>query len=219
MRFKARISPKWLVVLGIPVLLLATCLRERPFSHTLMEKHWSIASLSQAQASNLGVAARRLDGVILKPGERFSFNRVVGPRTLVRGYRPAPSYLGGESPATLGGGICLLSSAVYQMALASGMAVEQRVPHLRTIHSVPPGLDATVWYGGADLRFANTLNQPIRMVVHLAEGRLSLALQGIGSIHPLAVSRVVQRKNRWDLLVTVFQARRMISRDRYRLSP
>src|SRR5205085_2176072 len=106
--------------------------------------------------------AQRLDGLILQPGTQFSFNQAIGPRTTKRGYRPAPSYLGVDSPSTLGGGLCLLSSGIYQLALETGLPIQQRVPHLRTIHSVPPGLDATVWYGGADLRFTNTLSQPIQ---------------------------------------------------------
>jgi len=210
---------QWLTLLAIPLVLLMACLAGRPFSTTLLERRWSVTSLSQAQVNNLGVAVRRLDGLILRPGARFSFNRVVGPRTVARGYKPALSYLGGDSPATLGGGICLLSSAVYQVALVSGMAIEQRVPHLRTIHSIPPGLDATVWYGGADLRFVNTLRQPVRMATRMEGRHLRLALQGADPIQPLSVNRVVRQRNPRELLVTVFQARRMISRDRYRLSP
>lgn len=213
-----RLNPR-LALLSIPAVLLAACLYLQPFAQTLAEKHWSIRSLSAAQKMNLNVAAHRLDGLVLKPGESFSFNRVVGPRTLARGYRPAPSYLGGDSPATLGGGICLLSSAVYHMALENGMSIQQRVPHLRTIHSVPPGLDATVWYGGADLQFVNTRPQPIRLLAHMDAQGLTLQLQGREPIQPLAINRVVQQRNPHELLVTVFRAEKMISRDRYRLSP
>ena len=146
-----------LLLFSVPLVLVVSGWFTQPFSRTLVAQNQSIQMLSTAQQSNLRIAARRLDGLVLRPGGEFSFNRVVGPRTWARGYRPAPSYLGGDSPATLGGGICLLSSALYQAALKAGLKIEQRVPHLRTIHSVPPGLDATVWYGGADLRFVNNL--------------------------------------------------------------
>src|SRR5689334_1362719 len=109
------------MLFGIPLMLASTCWFTQPFSHTLVQQDQSTQTLSEAQKNNLQIAAHRLDGVVLQPSESFSFNRVVGPRTLAQGYRPAPSYLDGESPATLGGGICLLSSALYQAALKMGL--------------------------------------------------------------------------------------------------
>lgn len=208
-----------LMLFGIPLVLASTCWLTRPFTQTLVEQDQSIQTLSEAQKSNLQTAARRLDGLVLQPGETFSFNKVVGPRTLVRGYRPAPSYLDGESPATLGGGICLLSSALYQAALKTGLKIEQRVPHLRTIHSVPPGLDATVWYGGADLRFMNTLKNPIRLNARMQNQQLALSFRGAQTVPVRAIQRVVTQRNAQELLVTVFQQGQMVSRDLYRLSP
>jgi vancomycin resistance protein VanW len=208
-----------LLLLGIPLALAATCWLTQPFARTVVAQQQSTQMLSGAQQNNLEVAARRLDGLVLRSGERFSFNRVVGPRTLTRGYRPAPSYLGGESPATVGGGICLLSSALYQAALKAGLKIEQRVPHLRTIHSVPPGLDATVWYGGADLRFTNNLSSPIRLNVGIQNHQLFLSLSGTSSVPTQAIQRVETQRNGQELLVTVFQEGQMISRDLYRLSP
>jgi len=209
---------KWLIFV-LPLGLAMACLAAQPFPRTLHDKSIAIRSLSQAQRSNLAIAARYLDGRVLKPGERFSFNQVVGPRTLQRGYRPAPSYLGGDSPNTVGGGICLLSSGLYQLALESGLTVIRRVPHLRTIHSVPPGLDATVWYGGADLELENTLLQPIQLKVGLDSGQVKVTLMGSKPLMPLRIKRQIYYRNRQEVLVTVFQGQRMVSRDLYRLSP
>ena len=198
---------------------MAACWLTQPFNHTLVSQTLSTQTLSEAQKNNLQIAARRLDGMVLRPGELFSFNRTVGPRTFARGYRPAPSYLGGESPATLGGGICLLSSALYLAALKSGLKIEQRVPHLRTIRSVPPGLDATVWYGGADLRFVNTLPEPVRLNAQLQNRQLILSFTGMRAVPTQSIQRVITRRNNRELLVTVFQQGHIISRDLYRLSP
>jgi vancomycin resistance protein YoaR len=180
---------------------------------------FSVRTLSKAQRHNLIVAARHLDGWVIPPGDSFSFNRVVGPRTVRRGYQAAPSYLGGDSPATIGGGICLVSSAIYQVALAANLPITQRVPHLRTIHSVPPGLDATVWYGGADLRFENNLSEPLRLSVVNQDQTLTVRLWGAHADRPPVIHRQVHRRSASEILVTVFRDQRMISRDLYRLTP
>jgi vancomycin resistance protein VanW len=210
---------QWLFLLGLPLSLLAVAWSLRPFTHSVSAVTLSTRTLSAVQVSNLRVAARYLDGVSLRPGEVFSFNRWVGPRTEARGYRNAPSYLEGGTSATMGGGICLLSSAVYQLALQSGMEIRQRVPHLRTIHSVPPGLDATVWYGGADLQFVNTRSTPIQLAVSVQSGALKLTFSGRETVKPQAISRLVNRRNRNELLVVVLRNRQIVSRDLYRLSP
>jgi vancomycin resistance protein YoaR len=210
---------QWIGLLGLPAVLLLACWGLQPFSKMAASKTLSTTILSRAQTTNLVMASRYLDGWVLKSGEQFSFNRIVGPRTVARGYVQAPSYLEADSPPTTGGGICLLSSGLYQLALSAGLAIEQRVPHLRTIHSVPPGLDATVWYGGADLRFVNTLPFPVRIRSRVQDKTLFLVLEGAHIVQPVRVSRIEQRQNPTEVVVTVFQREHMVSRDRYRLSP
>lgn len=205
--------------MGLPLALLGACLWSNPFPHVIVEKTVALSTLSSAQKTNIGVATRYLEGVVLQPGETFSFNRAVGPRTVKRGYLPAPSYLGGESPATVGGGICLLSSALYQLALSSGLSITQRVPHLKTIHSVPPGLDATVWYGGADLRLQNRYAKPVRLSFKRESDSLTVILAGTERKPLQRIRKTVSKRSETELLVTVFQGDRMVSRDLYRLSP
>lgn len=208
-----------LFLVAVPLALLALCWWNQPFGDTLLSRTMSTATLNAAQVTNLRVAARHLDDYVLQPGDTFSFNRVVGPRTEGRGYRTAPSYLGGESPSTMGGGICLLSSAVYRLALEAGFPIERRVPHLRTIHSVPPGLDATVWYGGADLKFRNSLSKPVRIMAKVQAGQLVLGLQGTGQFRAQSVYRRVRRLNPTQVQVTVLRGGQPVSHDLYRLSP
>jgi vancomycin resistance protein VanW len=210
---------QYALLIALPVLLCVWGWLSRPFAQTVLTQTLSTRTLNAAQVTNLRIASRYLDSRILQPGESMSFNRWVGPRSMARGYRMAPSYLGSDSPATVGGGICLLSSALYQLALQSGFEIQQRVPHLRTIHSVPPGLDATVWYGGADLRFRNRYREPLQLHAQVKDGNLSLSLRGKHPLPPQAVARLVNRRGENALLVEVFRDRQTISRDLYRLSP
>ncbi len=156
---------------------------DRPYSQVLASKTVSLSALSTRQKLNIENAARRLDGVVLRPNLEFSFNGIVGPRTSRRGWLPAPSYVGNDAPATLGGGICLLSSAIYQDALKAGLQVTERAPHLRTIKSIPAGLDATVWYGMTDLRFRNTLDCPIQLVTNYTPYKVTVEMRGNTHIH------------------------------------
>jgi vancomycin resistance protein YoaR len=204
---------------GLPLALFALCCWGNPFSQPVAQQSLSLQTLSPAQRNNVRVALRHLNGVIIPAGQRFSFNRIVGPRTLARGYKAAPSYLGGDSPSTVGGGICLLSSALYQLALKANLPIEQRVPHLRTIHSVPPGLDATVWYGGADLKFKNNQPQALRIAVSDNGSTLTVAFQGKEAILSGRIHRTIRQPNRQGIMVSVFRNDRMVSRDWYRLTP
>lgn len=212
------------IIYLVPVLLLSIYWVTNPFSQTVLQKHASLAGLSRAQKINVETSAKAVSGVVLKPGEEFSFNRIVGPRSRRRGYAPAPSYLGTDSPVTEGGGICLLSSLLYQTALEAGLDVQERTPHLRTIKTVPPGLDATVWYGKSDLRFVNSLDCPIEILSQTDPQMLRIEFRGQPS-----------RLKRWDiyrreivhsadkLLVEVVSAQNgnqhLISRDLYQLNP
>ncbi len=204
---------------SVPIALLALCWWGTPFAQPVAQQQLSLQSLSPAQKNNVRVAIRHLNGAIIPVGESFSFNRVVGPRTSARGYEAAPSYLGGESPSTVGGGICILSSALYQLALKANLPIEQRVAHLRTIHSVPPGLDATVWYGGADLKFRNNQSQALRIIASENGNTLSVAFQGKEAVRPPRIRKTTTQPNRHSVLVSVFVNDRMISRDWYRLTP
>ena len=150
------------VAIALPIFIGATYWLTRPFADVVSQQSVFMGNLSNAQKANIELAAQRLNGVIIKPGKNFSFNAVIGPRTDGRGYRPAPSYVRAKALDTMGGGICLLSSSIYKVALESGMKIVSRSPHMRTIKTVKPGLDATVWYGEKDLVFENTCESPIQ---------------------------------------------------------
>ncbi|MBY0358102.1 MAG: VanW family protein [Candidatus Obscuribacterales bacterium] len=214
-------KPANLALVLLPLSLCALFFFSHPFSDTLTSKTFSLSVLNQAQKNNIEVAARALDSIVIKPQETFSFNRSVGPRTNGRGYRPALSYLGPESPTTTGGGICLLSSAIYQAALESGLTVVERVPHLRTMRTVEPGLDATVWYGAADLKIKNNRSTPIQIEAKYEPRQLTLRILGKRSANetPAKISTFVCQRTQDKILVEVLQhsdnASKRISKDLY----
>lgn len=153
------------LILLLPLILAGVLFWHNPFGTAWQHISLPEQFLNSAQKSNIDVALQQLNGQILKPGAKWSFNQVIGPRTERRGYQLAPSYLEGETQGTLGGGICLVSSAVYQLALKSGLTILSRTPHLKTIRTVPAGLDATVWYGQADLIIQNPYPFPLALQV------------------------------------------------------
>lgn len=112
---------------------------------------------------NIGISANSIDGTILLPGEKFSFNEVVGPRTAKKGYRIAHIYVDGQIKDGTGGGICQVSTTLYNAALRANLEVEERHNHMFTVGYVPLGHDAAVSYGYADLVFTNTSSYPLRI--------------------------------------------------------
>jgi vancomycin resistance protein YoaR len=211
-------KPVWALI-SFPIMLAVVFLDTYPFSDTL-----SISMLAPAQVSNIERAAAAINGTVLKPGDEFSFNQVVGPRTEKRGYRQAPSYLGSENLRTVGGGICLVSSGLYQLALESGLQVDQRVPHGRTIKTVPPGLDATVWYGQADLRFRNTLGIPVQLTSDWNGTTLKVSVLGKKprQYHVVHLERIVKSASPTEMVVELIRQQgshyALVSRDHYDLS-
>jgi vancomycin resistance protein YoaR len=204
--------------------LLAVYCLFRPFVKPVGTAAQSIAGLSSAQRENILLACQAIDGCVIRPGESFSFNKIVGPRTEGRGYRLAPSYLGGQSPNTLGGGICLLSSLLYQAALKADLKITERKAHRRPIKTVPPGLDATVWYGGANLSFENTSAQPVQIKAKVYDDELAIVIMSDGEKDKqeakLATTMTKDTNDR--LRVAVFKTSAtgtaLVSRDIYRLS-
>lgn len=128
---------------------------------------------------NLQLVARRLDGAFVKPGEVFSFNGWVGERRPSDGFREAIVYKFGKMEKDTGGGLCQVSSTLYNVALLTGLPIRQRSHHSLTVHYVPLGRDATVYWGTHDLRFENDTSTPIyiRTVVR----RASLTIEAWGA--------------------------------------
>jgi vancomycin resistance protein YoaR len=123
----------------------------------------SLKGRTPNQIHNLKLAAEAIDGVIVNPGEIFSFNKRVGPWSRDKGYRKAPvSYTGLMVPAW-GGGVCQVSSTLYNAVLLAGLEIVERGAHYWEPNYIPAGRDAAVAYGQLDLRFRNNFPKPIRI--------------------------------------------------------
>ena len=127
---------------------------------------------------NIEMAIGRLQGLVIEPGRVFSFNRAVGRRTARRGYLPAPVLFQDKKSLQIGGGICQVSSTLYNAVLLSDLEVVERHRHSSPITYLPLGLDATVAYGYKDLKFKNTLPFSIRISTAIAEDILTISLLG-----------------------------------------
>ena len=119
---------------------------------------------STNRKSNVELSARACNGVVLMPGEIFSYNNTTGSRTADKGYLGAPVYSGGASVEGIGGGICQTSSTIYYAVLHTTLEVVERHAHMYAVEYVPDGMDATVWYGSSDFRFKNNTNYPVKVV-------------------------------------------------------
>lgn len=127
---------------------------------------------------NLTLAAQSIDGTILKPGGVFSVNDTVGPRLAGRGYRTAQIFVKGKLEDGLGGGVCQVSSTLFNAVLLTGLTIKERAPHSQVVPYVTPGRDATVAYGQTDFRFQNTANHPIGIIANVQGSRLVVQIYG-----------------------------------------
>ena len=133
------------------------------YRDVLGESTTSFAGSSANRINNIGLACKALDGKILQPGETFSYNDTVGPRTPDRGYKLAPIYSSGEVVQGFGGGICQVSSSLYTCVLYADLQVDERENHYFRVGYLPPAQDATVSWGYPDLKFTNNTDYPIRI--------------------------------------------------------
>jgi len=131
---------------------------------------------NRERTHNIKLAAEAIDNQVLFPGERFSFNQVVGERTKEKGYLRAPVIIKGEFTEDVGGGICQVSSTLYNAVNIRGIAIIERYAHSREVTYVPPGKDATVSWNGPDFVFQNTYNQPVLILAAAQHGKVSISI-------------------------------------------
>lgn len=121
----------------------------------------SYATSAPGRCKNIEIATSAINGTIVMPGETFSFNDVVGPRTIERGYQEAGTYVGNKIEPGIGGGICQVSTTIYRAVMKANLRSVERTNHSMVVGYAEPGLDATVSYGYLDYKFKNTYDFPI----------------------------------------------------------
>ncbi|MBX3119103.1 MAG: VanW family protein [Fimbriimonadaceae bacterium] len=150
-----------------------------------------------SRCGNLKLASSKLDGTILMPGETFSFNDTVGQRTLKAGYKLAGVYVNGRHDTGIGGGICQVSTTLYNAVLFSNLKIVERTNHSMPVAYVPVGRDATVDWGTKDFRFQNTLSYPIAISSSYAPGKLTFRVLGQKD-HSLEIKIVGEGHKSWS---------------------
>jgi vancomycin resistance protein YoaR len=158
-------------------------------AHALMSEYETYFSRRGDQArrgGNIDVAASKLDGLVLMPGEMFSFNAIVGERSEENGFQKSWEILKGEMVEGVGGGTCQVASTLHAIAFFGGLEVLERLPHSRPSAYIPMGLDATVVYPEVDLKLRNPHAFPVVIHAKVDGNRLLMALYGVKK--PAAVS-------------------------------
>ncbi len=133
-------------------------------------------SNNKSRTTNIELAAKALDSHVVFPNETFSFNQVVGRRTTAKGYMRAPIIVRGELSEGIGGGICQVSSTLFNAVDRAGLKIVQRYSHSKRVPYVPSGRDATVSWYGPDFQFQNKYNQPILIRAKRYGGSLVIKL-------------------------------------------
>ena len=131
------------------------------------------------RSTNLRIAAEKINGTVLMPGEEFSYNKVVGKRTVEEGYKDAKIYADGGVVDGLAGGICQISSTLYNAVLLANLEVTERYNHTYTTSYLPGGRDATVVWGSKDFKFVNSRTYPIKIEASVKNGIAEFKFHGI----------------------------------------
>ncbi|MBO6263383.1 MAG: VanW family protein [Clostridia bacterium] len=138
----------------------------------------SYHSSTEERKRNIALAAKYIGGVRLNGGEEFSFNGVVGERSEKRGFSGAKIILNGKFIEGIGGGVCQVSSTLYNAAVLAGLTVTERHSHSLAVGYVEPSFDAMVNSGSSDLKFVNTGEKPVYIVVNATGEKITARIYG-----------------------------------------
>lgn len=134
---------------------------------------------SPGRLHNIKLTAQHINNIVIQPGAEFSFNRQTGEPTGERGFKEAKVFIDGRTEQGLGGGMCQVSSTLYNAALNAGLKITERHAHSQPVSYVPPGRDATT-YTDKDLRFVNTTRKEIIIRAFVDGDDMAIDLLGLG---------------------------------------
>ena len=154
-------------------------LGEDAFPNTLGNFTTRYDASNKNRSNNIYLASEKINGTIIMPGETFSYNQVVGKRTIDAGYKEAGAYAGGKVIQEIGGGICQVSSTLYNAVLYADLEIVERSNHYFETSYVTAGRDATVSWGTVDLKFKNNRTYPIKIEAVAKNGINKISILGI----------------------------------------
>lgn len=150
--------------------------RRAEYNNQIVQFQTKYDASNKNRSANLLVSSKAIDNTVLQPGAQFSFNETVGKRTPERGYKEAIVFNAGKEEKGLGGGICQVSSTLFNAALLANFRIDARSCHSLKVHYVPLGRDAAIQWGAQDLKFTNTLDVPIYIESDCADGVLTFRI-------------------------------------------
>lgn len=157
--------------------ITTTIMEESLFADVLGEaKSW--VSGTNNRLANVILAGELVHNTILLPGDEFSYWSKIAPCTEAQGFKPAPSYLNGQTVDSIGGGICQMSSSIYTASLYANLEIVQRNQHTYAVGYLPDGCDAMVNGGSSDYKFKNNTEWPIKIAVKLSGRNLTVQILG-----------------------------------------
>ena len=151
------------------------------FPDLLSEFSTKYAANNKNRTTNLILAAKKINGTVLMPGETFSYNKVVGARTIQAGYKEAPIYVSGRVEDGIGGGICQITTTLYNAVVYANLDIVERSNHQFVPSYAGPSRDATVVYGAIDFKFKNNRDYPIKITCSVSGGIANFKIWGLKS--------------------------------------
>lgn len=152
---------------------------EIPNALTVRSKFYtSFNTSTKERAWNIMLASKSLNKTLVEPNTEFSFNSVVGERSLKRGYKTSKVIFDGEFTEGVGGGVCQVSSTLYNAILTAGLQITEYHPHSLPVSYVAPSFDAMVSFGYADLKFVNNTKFPVVILTDVEDFRLTVIIKG-----------------------------------------
>ncbi|MFS0782718.1 VanW family protein [Bacillus sp. 1P06AnD] len=190
--------------------------------------HYTTGASELNRNLNIKIAAQTIDSYLLMPGESFSFNKYVGDTTADKGYKAAGTYVGGKVVDSYGGGVCQVSTTLYNAIIKAGIEPDVRSNHSMTVGYVPVGQDAAIAYPYKDLKFTNPYSFPVYIEGTVGPGTLTFNVYSSGKAKPEDIdyrldSSVVSQTSGGTKSVTYLETikngkvagRKVISRDSY----
>lgn len=153
------------------------------------------------RTTNLKLACKAINGTVLKPGEVFSFNKIVGKRTAKKGYKPATIFTGSSGTSqSLGGGICQVASTMFNATLLANLKIVERHQHSQRVAYCPLGRDAAIYWGSEDFKFKNTSGYPIKIEMKCENGYVYCNYKVNYDVSPKKVTlKVTRNRNNFTL--------------------
>jgi vancomycin resistance protein YoaR len=178
----------------VPAAVTTEGVKTLAFDTVIGEYTTKFAVEEKNRSANLTVAAKALDRKVISPGEIFSFNNTVGPRESKTGYKDAYVIVNGEYVQGTGGGVCQVSSTLYNAVLLSNLEIIERMPHEVAVSYVPTGQDATVNYPNIDFKFKNDTSSLLYLRTEVTPGVLTLRIWGKKTDKSVRIERQVEKE-------------------------